>query len=52
MHDMLGINLGRNPKFVRDFMRDNDSVQSALAAYVKAVKSGDFPDDQVHAWST
>lgn len=52
LHDMLGINLGRNPKFVRNFMADNDSVQSALAAYVKAVKDGSFPDNTLHAWSS
>jgi ketopantoate hydroxymethyltransferase len=25
-------------------------VQAAMAAYVKAVKEGSFPDDAVHAW--
>jgi 3-methyl-2-oxobutanoate hydroxymethyltransferase len=52
LHDMLGINLGKNPKFVRDFMADNDSVPSALAAYVRAVKDGSFPDNAVHAWAS
>lgn len=50
LHDMLGINLGKNPKFVRNFMAENDSVQSALAAYVRAVKDGSFPQNDVHAW--
>ncbi len=50
MHDMLGINLGKNPKFVRNFMIGADSVQAAMAAYVAAVKSGAFPDNAVHAW--
>ncbi len=50
MHDMLGINLGKNPKFVRNFMIGVDSVQAAMAAYVAAVKSGAFPDNAVHAW--
>lgn len=50
LHDMLGINLGKNPKFVRNFMADHDSVQSALAAYVRAVKDGSFPDNATHAW--
>jgi len=50
MHDMLGINLGKNPKFVRNFMDGASSVRDAMAAYVAAVKDGSFPDDQLHAW--
>ena len=50
MHDMLGINLGKNPKFVRNFMTGQDSVRAAMAAYVAAVKDGSFPDDSLHAW--
>jgi 3-methyl-2-oxobutanoate hydroxymethyltransferase len=50
MHDMLGVNLGKNAKFVRNFMQDAGGVQSAMAAFVKAVKDGSFPDNAVHAW--
>jgi len=50
MHDMLGINLGKNPKFVRNFMDGADSVRDAMAAYVRAVKDGSFPDNALHAW--
>jgi 3-methyl-2-oxobutanoate hydroxymethyltransferase len=50
MHDMLGINLGKNPKFVRNFMEGASSVREAMAAYVAAVKDGSFPDDRLHAW--
>jgi 3-methyl-2-oxobutanoate hydroxymethyltransferase len=50
MHDMLGINLGKNPKFVRNFMAEADSVWAAMAAYVAAVKNGSFPDNTLHAW--
>ena len=50
MHDMLGINLGKNPKFVRNFMTGQDSVRAAMAAFVAAVKDGSFPDDSLHAW--
>lgn len=50
MHDMLGINLGKNPKFVRNFMDGAGSVQAALQAYVRAVKEGSFPDPALHAW--
>lgn len=50
MHDMLGVNLGKNPKFVRNFMEGASSVRDAMAAYVAAVKDGSFPDDSLHAW--
>ena len=50
MHDMLGINLGKMPKFVRNFMQDAGTVKAAIEAYVRAVKSGEFPDDAVHGW--
>ena len=50
LHDMLGINLGKNPRFVRNFMEGASSVQDAIAAYVKAVKDGSFPDNALHAW--
>ena len=50
LHDMLGINLGKMPKFVRNFMADASSIAQALEAYVRAVKDGSFPDDQLHAW--
>ena len=50
MHDMLGVNLGKNPKFVRNFMDGSGSVKAAIEAYVRAVKEGSFPDDALHAW--
>ena len=50
MHDMLGVNLGKNAKFVRNFMEEAGGVQAAMAAYVKAVKEGSFPDNAIHAW--
>ena len=50
MHDMLGINLGKMPRFVRNFMLDTGSVQAAMQAYVRAVKDGSFPVDALHAW--
>ncbi|MBB3181017.1 3-methyl-2-oxobutanoate hydroxymethyltransferase [Variovorax sp. Sphag1AA] len=50
MHDMLGINLGKPPKFVRNFMAGSDGIEQALRAYVQSVKDGTFPDDSLHAW--
>ncbi len=50
LHDMLGMNLGKMPKFVHNFMADAGSVRGAMAAYVAAVKSGSFPVNATHAW--
>jgi 3-methyl-2-oxobutanoate hydroxymethyltransferase len=51
MHDMLGINLSKNPKFVHNFMEGRSSVLEAMRAYVASVKDGTFPDNAKHAWS-
>ncbi|MDM0001353.1 3-methyl-2-oxobutanoate hydroxymethyltransferase [Variovorax sp. J22P240] len=50
LHDMLGINLGKMPKFVRNFMAESGGIAQAMQAYVRAVKDGTFPDDALHAW--
>ena len=50
LHDMLGINLGKMPKFVRNFMDDAGSVKGAFEAYIQAVKDGSFPVDAQHGW--
>ena len=54
LHDMLGMNLGKMAKFVRNFMEGDSnksaSVRGAMQAYVHAVKDGSFPDNAVHAW--
>ena len=44
IHDLLGIScLKKPPKFIKNFLAENDSVQSAIAAYVQEVKSQKFP---------
>jgi 3-methyl-2-oxobutanoate hydroxymethyltransferase len=54
LHDMLGMNLGKMPKFVHNFMADernaDHSIQGAFATYVAAVKDRTFPDNKLHAW--
>lgn len=50
LHDMLGMNLGKMPKFVRNFMEGADNIKGAMQAYVQAVKAGSFPDNALHAW--
>ena len=50
LHDMLGMNLGKMPRFVHNFMLEAGSVRGAFEAYVQAVKAGRFPIDATHAW--
>jgi len=50
MHDMLGLNLGRMARFVRNFMQGASGIDAAFAAYAAAVKDGSFPNNEQHAW--
>lgn len=43
LHDLLGVYPGKTARFVRNFMKGADSIDSAVAAYVSAVKDGSFP---------
>ncbi|TVP45924.1 MAG: 3-methyl-2-oxobutanoate hydroxymethyltransferase [Halomonas sp.] len=43
MHDVLGITHGRTPRFVKNFMVDADSIQTAFQNYHEAVKARTFP---------
>lgn len=43
LQDMLGIYPRPSPKFSRNFMTGADSVESAIRAYVAAVKARSFP---------
>jgi 3-methyl-2-oxobutanoate hydroxymethyltransferase len=43
LYDMLGITPGKRPRFAKDFLRDGGDIRGAVAAYVQAVKHGDFP---------
>jgi len=43
LQDMLGISPGKPPKFVKNFMDGHQSVEGAIKAYVREVKSGKFP---------
>jgi 3-methyl-2-oxobutanoate hydroxymethyltransferase len=43
IYDALGVTAARAPRFVRNFMVGQDSIEGALAAFVGAVKDGSFP---------
>ena len=42
-YDMLGITLGKQPRFVRNFMNSEGTVARAFSAFVREVKEGTFP---------
>lgn len=46
LHDMLGIYPGKKARFVKNFMHGASSIQGAVEAYVKAVKSSAFPAEE------
>lgn len=43
MHDVLGMSLGRTPRFVKDFLAEADSIENAFRVYHEAVKARRFP---------
>lgn len=46
-YDALGINSGhRRPRFVKDFLKGNDSIEAAFRQYVQDVKNGVFPQPE------
>jgi 3-methyl-2-oxobutanoate hydroxymethyltransferase len=45
LHDLLGLT-EKPARFVENFMTGADSIQDALAAFVKAVKDGSYPQEQ------
>ncbi|ODU09735.1 MAG: 3-methyl-2-oxobutanoate hydroxymethyltransferase [Rubrivivax sp. SCN 71-131] len=50
LHDMLGLNAGRAPRFVRDFLAEGGPISAAIRRYVTAVKDGSFPDETLHGY--
>lgn len=43
LQDMLGMNPGFKPKFLRHFAEGRETIQSALVCYDEAVKGGHYP---------
>jgi 3-methyl-2-oxobutanoate hydroxymethyltransferase len=44
-HDVLGLNPGFKPKFLRTYADTFEVIQAALNAYDRDVKDGSFPSD-------
>ena len=45
LYDMLGITSGKRPRFSQDFLIQGKGIPAAISDYVKAVKSGEFPNE-------
>ena len=46
LHDMLGLNQGFKPKFLRHFAHLADEVKDAVGTYITAVKDQSFPSTE------
>lgn len=46
MHDMLGINQGFSPRFLRRYADLGTVIEDAVGNYIKDVKSSDFPSEK------
>lgn len=44
LQDVLNVTAGKKPKFSKNFMQGESSIQGAIGRYVSEVKSGEFPD--------
>ncbi|MGV3685409.1 MAG: 3-methyl-2-oxobutanoate hydroxymethyltransferase [Daejeonella sp.] len=45
VHDMLGLNKGFKPRFLRQYLNLFDQINGAVSSYVSDVKSGSFPNE-------
>ncbi|MFZ2237076.1 MAG: 3-methyl-2-oxobutanoate hydroxymethyltransferase [Dokdonella sp.] len=43
LYDALGITPGKRPRFSKDFLAANGSINAAICSYVEAVRNGAFP---------
>ena len=45
-HDLLGLTEGHLPRFVKRYANLSREIRDALEAYVRDVRSGEFPEEQ------
>ena len=46
MHDMLGINKGFSPRFLRRYANLAEDITRAVQSYIEDVKTQDFPNEK------
>lgn len=50
LQDILNVTAGKKPRFSKNFMQGQSSIQAAIGRYVSEVKRGQFPD-KTHSFS-
>ena len=45
VHDMMGLNKGFRPRFLRQYLNLHEQITGAVQQYITDVKSGDFPNE-------
>ena len=50
IQDMLGMNAGFKPKFLRQYAQLGAIMNDAIGQYITDVKSGDFPNEAESYW--
>ena len=45
VHDMLGLNKGFKPKFLRQYLNLYEEINEAVSRYIRDVKASDFPNE-------
>lgn len=45
VHDMLGLNKGFKPKFLRQYLNLYEEIHEAVGRYIQDVKASDFPNE-------
>ncbi len=45
VHDMLGLNKGFKPKFLRQYLNLYEEIHGAVGHYIRDVKASDFPNE-------
>jgi 3-methyl-2-oxobutanoate hydroxymethyltransferase len=43
LYDILGITSGFAPRFAKNYMKDNNSIDQAIRSYIKEVKNKEYP---------
>lgn len=46
VHDMMGLNKGFRPRFLRQYLNLYEQMNGAVKAYINDVKSNDFPNEK------
>ena len=46
LHDLVGMTFGRQPRFVRQYANVRDVMNSAIQAWMKDVKTGEYPNEK------